>query len=303
MEFLKDHNEIINYEKIAIQNFIRETLNEQIKSFKNFERAFKNLKDNYHKEFYNKNLINKYSNHFGGIYNFFDNEVKSISDNCPDKIKVVIEDELFKHYNSLNFNKYDNHKYDIDFDNINYENVVIEILKYDVYFNISIKLNDLMSEIESFYKPNKIEKLDVFKLIEKREKTKSKNENQILKVEVDLNENKLNDKEQAFLFFILCKILSEGRNDKNEFIIPYTEIVRLQMLINLNDKNVFLGRYGDTLLYQSLTKEFNIFDIDEIDFFVKNLNEKLINLKLKKTVEKINTYSRIYLDNKKHKKT
>ena len=59
MEFLKNHNEIINYEKIIIQNFIRETLNEQIKSFKSFEIAFKNLNDNYYKEFYNKNLINK----------------------------------------------------------------------------------------------------------------------------------------------------------------------------------------------------------------------------------------------------
>lgn len=311
MEFLKNHNEIINYEKIIIQNFIRETLNEQIKSFKSFEIAFKNLNDNYYKEFYNKNLINKYSIHFGGIYNFFDNEIRSISDNCPDKIKAVIEDRLFKHYNSLNFNKYDNHKYDIDFDNINYENVVIEILKYDVYFNVSIKLNGLKSEIEPFYKATKIDKLDVFKLIEKREKTKSKNDNQILKVETELNEDKtksnsttsihsesnkiiLSKVENAFLINIFIQIMEKnGFNEKAE-LYRVLSIIKIRPVDNFKTKNSFRS----SLEYNAITgklRNINLIDLKsnhvsilkEYKKYLNKLSTKIEDFSLKKINEKI----------------
>lgn len=310
MEFLKNHSEIVQNEQNKIENFVKDSLIQELKKYENFSEAIKNLKNNLYSEFHIKNLINKYSIHFGGIYNFFDNKVKSISDNCPDKIKAVIEDGLFKHYNSLNFNKYDNHKYDVDFDNINYENVVIEILKYDVYFNVSIKLNDLKSEIESFYKETKIDKLDIFKLIEKREKTKNKNVNQILKVETELNENRaksnstksiqesnksiLSNEENALLINIFLQIMEEnGFNEKAE-LYRVLSIIKIRPVDSFKTKNSFRSSLEYNAMNGKL-REIDLIDIKsnhisilkEYKKYLNKLSTKIEDFSLKKIDKKI----------------
>lgn len=294
MEFLKNHSEIVQNEQNKIENFIKDSLIQELKKYENFSVAIKKLKNNLYFEFYKKNLINKYSFHFGGIYNTFINNVNNKSDDCPDKVFIVLEKNIYESFKSIKLKKYNNHEYDTDFENINYEKFVNELLKLDVYNNLIVNLDRILNKIEAYYDLKKIEKLSIYKLLNIKVRSDEKTKKEITKIDADLKNNLLNEKEQAFLFFVFCKILSEGKNNNAEFKIPYTEIVRLQMLIKVYDKNVFLKRHGDTLLYQYLTKEFNVFEFDEINTFIDNLNLKLSKLGLKKTKVKINEYYNFY---------
>ncbi len=298
MDFLEKHIEITNNEKERIERFAKDVLLEQHKKYTESDSAFIKLKKRLCNEFGTKNLISKYSIHFGGIHNSFVSEVKKIRNDCPDKIKAVLENEIYEKFNNLHHEKYPNSEYDEDFENINYEIFVNELLKFDAYQNLSFNIDLIKDEIEKKYNSKKIEKIEFFKLIDKNSISDNNTKKQISKIYTDIIENKLSDKEQAFLFYIMCDILSESKDKNNDFKIPATEIVRLQMLINLYDENVFIGRHGDTLLYQFLTKGFNNIEDVEIKLFINRLIQKISKLQLSKTVIKINEYYTIYQNSK-----
>lgn len=302
MEFLNNHSKIYSEEKDKIEIFLKEFLIKQLSNYILFESAFSELQKSLYAEFGEKNIIRKYYKHFGGIHNFFEQQLKKYNNDCPDKIKIVLEKDVYEMFKTLHLEKYPNEKYDKDFDNINYETFVYELLKYDAYFKLSINFDEIKDEIEKKYNSKIIEKLIIFKLIEKNLISSNNTKKQISKINTDIIENKLSDKEQAFLFFIMCEILSESKNDKNNFDVPATEIVRLQMLINLNDENAFIGRHGDTLLYQFFNSGFNKLENDEIELFIDRLDVKLKKLKLNKTSIKIKKYHENYFNSKKLQK-
>lgn len=290
MDFLEKHIEITNNEKLRIERFAKDELIKQHNKFKDFDWAFKKLIPALWDEFGEKNLIYKYSTHFGGVHYFFVSEVKGYRKDCPDKIKTVLENEVFERYNSFNLNKHPNIEYDKDFEKINYELFVNELLKMDVFQNLSINIDHIKENLEKKYISKKIEKIEFFKLIENNIISNINVKKQISNVKTELKENTLSEKEQAFLFYIMCEILSESKEKNNDFKIPATEIVRLQMLIKLYDENVFIGRQGDTLLYQFLTKGFNNIEDVDIELFINRLIQKISKLQLSKTVIKINKY-------------
>jgi hypothetical protein len=298
MDFLNNHSKIYSDEKDKIEIFIKEFLTNQHNKFILFEPSFTALNKILYSEFGAKNILRKYWKHFGGIHNFFEQKLKEYNDYCPDKMKVVLESEVYEAFSNLHLEKYQNEEYEDDFENINYEIFVNELLKYDAYYKISINIDHIKDEIEKKYNSNRIEKIEIFKLIEKNINSNNNVQKQISKVKTEFKENKLSNKEQAFLFYIMCEILSEPDKNNSNPMVPATEIVRLQMLINLYDENIFIGRHGDTLLYQFLNEGFDSLEKDEIESFIEILTVKLKNLKLQKTSIKIKKFYNSYLNSK-----
>ncbi|WP_026711681.1 hypothetical protein [Flavobacterium filum] len=167
MDFLEKHIEITNNEKKRIERFAKEVLVEQDIKFKDFDEAYEKLIGDLWSEFGEKNLINKYTIHFGGVHNFFVKAVKGYRKDCPDIIKTVLENEVYERFNSFNLNKYSNHEYGEDFEKINYEFFVNELLKLDAYQNLSINIDHIKLDLEKKYNSKEIEKIEFYKLIHK----------------------------------------------------------------------------------------------------------------------------------------
>jgi hypothetical protein len=190
MDFLEKHIEITNKEKKRIERFAKDVLIEQHIKFKDFDKAFKELLSALWNEFGKKNLINKYSIHFGGVHNYFVNEVKGYRKDCPDKIKTVLENEVYEMYKSFNLKKYPNHEYDSDFEKIDYEIFVNELLKHDAYQNLSINIDHIKGDLEKKYISIEIENIEFFKLIHKNVISNSKPNKQISNINEETFENK-----------------------------------------------------------------------------------------------------------------
>jgi hypothetical protein len=71
--------------------------------------------------------------------------------------------------------------------------------------------------------------------------------------------NKLNADEKSFLFHVIFKVIREENDNKDEFNLPYTELLRLISLIDFYDEKVFTEKYRDSNHYQILSQGLNHF--------------------------------------------
>lgn len=101
--------------------------------------------------------------------------------------------------------------------------------------------------------------------------------------------NNLTSEEKAFLFYILCKALSEPKTEPSSegFNLPYTELIRLNTIIDFKDKFCFENNYRDSNNYKILTKGIDFFPNTERITFLNILIEKLNDLLLPKTTKNI----------------
>lgn len=103
--------------------------------------------------------------------------------------------------------------------------------------------------------------------------------------------NKLKTDEKSFLFYIMCKAISEEKdkkdNKKDEFNLPYTELLRLISLIDFFDEKVFSEKYRDSNHYQILSQGLNHFKKEDRLLFLQNLIKNIAEYKLTKTTKYI----------------
>lgn len=134
---------------------------------------------------------------------------------------------------------------------------------YDIFID-NIKVDNLLNYDNSTVKSQDI----------KLEKTSEK--------KIDSN---WSVEEKSFLFYILCNVLSNKENNKNNntFNLPNTELLRLVSIIDFYDEKSFTDSYRDSIHYKILSKNIDYFDKDERMIFLERLISKLENYKLKKT--------------------
>lgn len=99
--------------------------------------------------------------------------------------------------------------------------------------------------------------------------------------------NNLGTNEKSFLFYIMCKALSEPNNGKGEYNLPNTELLRLNTIIDFKDEKSFTKNYGDSVHYKILAKGLEHIPSNEQTIFLSNLINNLTNLQLKETTKYI----------------
>jgi hypothetical protein len=98
--------------------------------------------------------------------------------------------------------------------------------------------------------------------------------------------NRLTKEEKSFLFYIMCKALSEPKEIQTSegFNLPLTELIRLNTIIDFKDKFCFQEKFRDSNNYKMLAKGIEYFSNTERIAFLNTLIEKTTNLKLTKTM-------------------
>lgn len=91
--------------------------------------------------------------------------------------------------------------------------------------------------------------------------------------------------EKSFLFYILCKVVQSNSNNEDEFNIPYTELLRLNTIIDFRDYKSFSRDYRNSINYKVLTKGLNHFPKKKRGTFVRDLIKKTKEFQLAKTAE------------------
>ena len=76
-------------------------------------------------------------------------------------------------------------------------------------------------------------------------------------------------------------------NKKDEFNLPYTELLRLISLIDFYDEKVFSEKYRDSNHYQILSQGLNHFKKEDRLLFLQNLIKNIAEYKLTKTTKYI----------------
>ena len=112
------------------------------------------------------------------------------------------------------------------------------------------------------------------------------------KSQINGDSNNLQGDEKAFLFHIMCVALGEKKEEKKEsvlFNLPYTELIRLNSLIDFKDKYCFGKNFRDSNNYKILSKGINHFEKTERITFLSTLVTNIKNYQLPKTTKYINT--------------
>ena len=112
------------------------------------------------------------------------------------------------------------------------------------------------------------------------------------KIETDsasFTTNRLTNEEKSFLFYTMCKVLSEtkGSQTNEGFNLPFTELIRLNTIIDFEDKFCFENNFRDSNNYKILAKGIEYFTNGERIAFLKTLIEKTNDLMLPKTTKYI----------------
>ncbi|MFV8441867.1 hypothetical protein [Flavobacterium sp. LB2P44] len=117
-----------------------------------------------------------------------------------------------------------------------------------------------------------------------------------LKSQINGDYNNLKEDQKAFLFHIMCVALSEKKEVKKEekeesvlFNLPYTELIRLNSLIDFIDKYCFEKNFRDSNNYKILTKGLNHFEKTERIIFLLTLVDNIKIYQLPKTTKYIKT--------------
>jgi hypothetical protein len=117
----------------------------------------------------------------------------------------------------------------------------------------------------------------------------------------------LENKEKSFLFHIMCKALSKNfstthlpnKYDSKAFNLPATELCKLSMFIDVQNKNTFdIKKYRDSEHYKILNNGIEYIDKNERQNFLQTLIDKIKVLKLPKTTNYIKD-----IRNKEHNKS
>ena len=89
----------------------------------------------------------------------------------------------------------------------------------------------------------------------------------------------------------MCKAISEEKdkkdNKKDEFNLPYTELLRLISLNDFYDEKVFTKKYRDSNHYQILAQGISHFKNEDRLLFLENLIKNIADYKLTKTTKYI----------------
>jgi hypothetical protein len=106
----------------------------------------------------------------------------------------------------------------------------------------------------------------------------------------------LDNTEKSFLFHVMCKALSEksfnkkseDKNNDKTFNLPGTELCKLSMIIDVQNKNTLSStRYGDSEHYKILNKGIEFIEKKIRISFINTLLEKIKDLKLIQTTRYI----------------
>lgn len=164
----------------------------------------------------------------------------------------------------------------------------------DVVKNYQVNLNQYKQMYdENDFNNFKIPKNNiVFQSKSKNKIVQDNNKSQELKTQINDEFNNLKEDEKAYLFHIMCVALSEEKEVEKEsvlFNLPYTELIRLNTIVDFKDKYCFGKNFRDSNNYKILTKGINHFEKNERITFLSNLVINIKNYQLPKTTKYINT--------------
>ncbi len=155
------------------------------------------------------------------------------------------------------------------------------------YSPIGLEQSSLFRKLNKIAYPEYYQNISVEK--EKTEINYIKKDNDIKTS--NLIVNKLKADEKSFLFHVMCKAIREeddkNDNKKDEFNLPYTELLRLISLIDFYDEKVFTEKYRDSNHYQILSQGLNHFKKEDRLLFLQNLIKNIADYKLTKTTKYI----------------
>lgn len=126
------------------------------------------------------------------------------------------------------------------------------------------------------------------------------------KTVIDADALKLGNKEKSFLFYVMCKALSENSSKKSSnienndklFNLPATELCRLITIIDIKDSNSFdKKKYRDSETYKIITKGIEHIEKEDRINFIQTLLINIKELNLSETTKYIKT-----ILNKEHNK-
>ncbi|MBC7557294.1 MAG: hypothetical protein H7195_10075 [Chryseobacterium sp.] len=124
----------------------------------------------------------------------------------------------------------------------------------------------------------------------------SKIQNRKLNAQISGDNKNLNAEEKAFLFHIMCialadknKVKSEENNESLNFNLPFTELIRLNTIIDFKDNHCFGKNFGDSTNYKILTKGINHFEKVDRILFLSTLVTNIKEYQLSKTTKYIKT--------------
>jgi hypothetical protein len=237
-------------------------------------------------------LITKKSNiklfdPLNNLATIFANKLYSYTENNAElTLKNIIYPEYLKINNDKLPPNYSFNKFMNDFGALNGLNDVIENFVNNP--NLFVKMYD-----DNNFRNFKIPKNNiVFQSKSKNKIVQDNNKSQELKDKINGEDDNLNGEEKAFLFHIMCAALSEKNEEKKESVIfnlPFTELIRLNTIIDFKDKYCFGKNFGDSNNYKILTKGINHFEKTERITFLSTLVTNIKNYQLPKTTKYINT--------------
>ena len=178
-----------------------------------------------------------------------------------------------------------------NFFNMFYRANMFEGFEIREYLGIGVENTEIYKKLNKILYPdyymNSNENVNIVKIETERESQELDN---ISKTSGKLS-NKLTVNEKSFLFHVMCKAISEKDNKKgtvkDEFNLPYTELLRLISLINFYDEKVFTEKYRDSNHYQILSQGLNHLKIENRLLFLQNLIKNIEEYKLTKTTKYI----------------
>jgi hypothetical protein len=311
MDYLKNHKEITDLEFEKIKSFIIDKLIIEYDNGTNVLTVFDNVKRLLKKQYLSKNLIYKYYSEIGHTHYTFNNHNIYYDKKRVDTIKSILSKDVYEEYSEIIESNTNNNYFPEIIRNLKYEDFYPELLRYDVHIKCDSILYGssarLMELLKLFYEKNdysefkstmlsvEIDTQSIKKIFIKYNR-KLGLINNIIKTEVDdsklkeneknLDINELTTNDKSFLFYFMCKVVNDNTiKNKNPFNLPFTELLRLNTIIDFKDNNAFKDNYRDSNHYKILSNGISFFPPNERLPFLTQLISNIKDLKLKDTTK------------------
>lgn len=301
----------LRFEKIIKNRLVKSKA--QKLNFGNVSNEIRNYLTAYHSkklDFLKNNKLEELYSTFQKRYTYFE----------IDHIEEIFKNKIEKEFNKLVTNR-----------NYTLKDLIKDIALLEIANEIGRLLQIHSSLFDLFYKANEFEEFEIrvygnyalenvplYKKLQKKvypeyynndsntsfsikpfELLKSNNEENFNGINTSYN---LSSEDKSFLFHIMCKALSDANKSNGDYNLPYTELLRLNTIIDFKDEKSFTKNYGDSSHYKILAKGLNHIPVNDRIIFINNLIANLKNLQLKETTKYIKQILNTHLNQLSSKK-
>lgn len=316
MDYKLIYNQLYDQNYLRFEKIIKKRLVKSKAQKLNFGIASNEIR-NYLTAYHSKKIDFLKDNKLEELYSTF---LKRYTYFEIDHIEEVFKRKIEKHFNELVTNP--NYTLDDlikDIALIEIANEIGRLLQnHSTLFDLFYKANDFQEFEIKDYGHIALENVTLYKKLHKKvypeyylnDSNLSFNNKpfELLKIinEENFNEidtgNELSSDEKSFLFHIMCKALSDANKSKTDYNLPYTELLRLNTIIDFKDEKSFTKNYGDSTHYKILAKGLNHIPVNDRSIFLNNLIANLKKLQLKETTKYIKQMLNTHLNQLSSKK-